>query len=215
MPDVSAQPIPSAAEIRTVLIPDVERELLAVLEQLEELLLMLAPSDDPDDELPDLPAPIRDGQALACVRRLWAALRPTQHTNNDMHWRGRLVGPGGRYEHMPLTPVDLDTGDLDVVAATAQALDARRRGSAIDEAVQDAAQFGPAITPAAIVESVARLHGTLDLGLTADARMLLPQLRASLVGDVVLTQEQEAAYQRTVDRINIMWSGSGIDRFLY
>jgi len=45
--------------------------------------------------------------------------------------------------------------------------------------------------------------------------MLLTQIRASLVGVVVLTQEQEAAYQRTVDRINIMWSGSGIDRFLY
>jgi len=55
----------------------------------------------------------------------------------------------------------------------------------------------------------------LDLELTEDARLLLPRLRASLAGDIVLTPAEDAAYNRTVDRINTMWSGSVIDRWAY
>jgi len=55
----------------------------------------------------------------------------------------------------------------------------------------------------------------LDLELTEDARLLLPRLRASLAGDIVLTPAEDAAYNRTVDRINTMLSGSVIDRWAY
>jgi hypothetical protein len=195
-----------ATPTRTVLVPDLDDELLATLGQLEELLLMLPGHED------DNPEPFADDEALDAVRRIWAALKPTQRAGDDA---GRLLAPDGRYEHIPLTPVELDDGDLAVLGRTAHALAAAPRWSLLAEASDAAATIGPHTTPAALVEAIARLHGVLDLELTDDARALLPRLRASNVGDVVLTGAEEAAYNRTVDRINTMWTGSALDRWAY
>jgi hypothetical protein len=198
----------TATPTRTVLVPDLEGAPLATLGQLEELLLFTG-----DDEA-RLPEPFANDAALGAVRRIWAALRPSQRPADAAH-PGRLLAPDARYEHIPLTPVELDEGDLSVLGRTARALGAAARSSVLGQALDDAAAIGPHTTPAALIEGVARLHGVLDLELTDDARALLPRLCASIIGDVVLNPTEEAAYNRTVDRINTMWSGSALDRWAY
>ncbi len=50
---------------------------------------------------------------------------------------------------------------------------------------------------------------------SADAELLRARLE-SAAGDVVLSEVEEAAYQRTVTRLNSMWAlGSDLDRFTY
>lgn len=62
---------------------------------------------------------------------------------------------------------------------------------------------------------VARVAGLLDLALTDDTELLHGRLEPA-AGDVVLTPAQEAAYQRTINRINGMWAlGNPVDRFTY
>jgi hypothetical protein len=63
----------------------------------------------------------------------------------------------------------------------------------------------------------AQIAGLLDLAETADTTVLRALLEtAGPAGDVVLTIDAEAAYQRLADRFNQMWAlGSGISRFLY
>jgi hypothetical protein len=203
----------STGGVRTVLVPDLDDELLATLRQVEELLLLLS-GDDLDDELRDVPEPIAHDQALNAVRRLWDALRPTRRPA-DAPRSGQLLAPDGRYEHIPLTPIELNAGDVSVLGATARVLAAASPTSVLGEALDEASGIGPHKAPTATVESVARLHGVLDLELTDDTRLLLPRLRASLAGDIVLTPAEDPAYNRTVDRINTMWSGSVIDRWAY
>lgn len=68
---------------------------------------------------------------------------------------------------------------------------------------------------AGLVSLVARVAGLLDLAWTEDAELLRARLEHR-VGDVVLTGAEEAAYQRTVTRLNGMWAlGSSVDRLVY
>jgi len=69
-----------------------------------------------------------------------------------------------------------------------------------------------------LVERIARVAGLLDLEWTQDADVLHARLSAGdgRGGDVVLTDAEEAASQRTAERLNRMWAlGSGLSRFLY
>src|SRR3954451_15055810 len=85
---------------RVVLVLDLDGQPLAVLAVLEELLADLAAweesdaTDPPQNRAPlRLPAPLADRVALAAVRRLTAALGPTQ----CLGWqRGRLLAPDRR-----------------------------------------------------------------------------------------------------------------------
>jgi hypothetical protein len=166
----------------------------------------------------------------------WDAIVPTQsrhdHPAVGGRVQGRLLGPDGRYEHRPLRLVDVDDADLQILAATAQALGqalATAPHGELAEALAAGAEaaaptYGPAPTPVGLVELIARVHGVLDLADTDDTDVLRSRLTAAagsdapevIVVDVVLRAGEEAAYQRTVDRFNSMWaSGSGLDRFLY
>lgn len=196
--------------VRTVLVPDLEHDLAQRLYGLEEFLLGFAGAE-PDD-FDGVPEPIAGDTALEAVRRLWQSIKPSQHDGRENG--GRLLAPDGRYEHIPLAPVELRVEDVAILGATARAL--AGAGSDLREAmVATAGSSDWANTPTQLVEGVARLHGMLDLELTDDARSLLPRLRALADGDVVLTIEEEGAYRRTVDRINAMWTGSGLDRWAY
>lgn len=205
---------------RTVIVPDTgDDDVLGVLRNLEEVLLALCWTGDPDYDIPDLPPLLAGRRPLEAVRRLMDALGPSQHLD-DAPRPGRLLAPDGRYEHTPLVPVEVAEQDLALLAQTAQVLGAAGPHTDVAEVLQEnydhrATQFPKPPREASLVELVARLHGTLDLEVTDDVTMLLPVLRRAMTGDAVLTVEQEAAYQRTADRINAMLTGSALDRWAY
>jgi hypothetical protein len=69
--------------------------------------------------------------------------------------------------------------------------------------------------PVQVVSEITRLHGLLDLAWTDDVQLLYDRINGC-IGDVVLTEVEEAAYQRTIDRRNNMWTlSSALDRFRY
>lgn len=213
--------------VRTVLVPDLDGELLVPLRALEEILLSLGMWEDDDLEDPPedrepltLPAPLANGVALAAVQRLSEALRPTQSLGPE---RGRLLAPDGSYEHAPLSVLELAAADVEVLSATAAALG----HPALDPDVADvvtthAHTLGgtyrvPGADRTELVSLIARLAGLLDLEATEDTLLLVERLVANpLDRDLALTAAEERAYARTADRLNHMWAhGSGIDRFLY
>jgi hypothetical protein len=83
----------TAAGARTVLVADLDDELLVPLRALEKVLLSLAVWEDNDREDPPqdrapvaLPAPLADGVALVGVQRLAAALGPPSPAGSS--WAG-------------------------------------------------------------------------------------------------------------------------------
>lgn len=214
------------ASVRTVLVPDLDGELLAPLRALEEVLLSLSlweeddTEDPPTDRAPlTLPVPLAGGVALAAVQRIEAALRPTQALGPN---HGRLLAPNGVSEHAPLSVLELAAADVRVLSATAAALG--RPGldpDLVDLVATHAANLGGTHRAGAdrteLVSLVARVAGLLDLEATDDTALLVARLTASRPEvDLALTAEEERAYARTADRLNAMWAlGSGIDRMQY
>ncbi|MFE7201397.1 hypothetical protein ACFU8R_14080 [Pseudonocardia alni] len=221
-----------AAALRRVLVPDLVDGLTEVLREVEELLLTLAAwEEDPDGPGPFvLPAPLAGRCALDALYRIRDVLAPTQ-TPPQMFDRGaqvgaRLLAPNGRYEHMPLHAVAIAVADLDILAAAAAAAAlghtvAVRPDTELAEAIAAGAEaaapiHGPPPSPRDIIERLARLHGLLDLAVTDDTRALIAVLdHAGSTDPVVLDDATEAAYQRVADRMNAMWSGDALSRFLY
>ena len=218
---------------RSVLVPDLDDELIVVLNQVEELLLVLDFDQHPAGAHVDageplvLPAPLADRVALDALNRVQAAVAPTQ-TRHDRATPagGRLLGADGRYEHRPLRLIHLEETDLQMLAAAAAVLGrelAIRPHSTLSEAMTDGAEaaggvnpYGPAPTPQVLVETLARAHGLLDLAVTADTRALAARVTDLDHHDVVLTSDEEAAYQRLADRFNAMWASSDpLARWIY
>lgn len=221
---------------RAVLVPDLDDELVVALNRVEELLLVLDFDGDPrprlghgeaervdqvdgsaSGEVLALPAPLDDRVALEALNRVQAAVGPTQtRYGRPAPAGGRLLGADGRYEHRSLRLVHLDAADLQVLAAAAAVLGeelATRPHSALSEAMTDGAEaaggitpYGPATTPQALVEALARAHGLLDLAVTDDTRALAARVADLDHGDVVLTPAEDTAYERLAGRFNAMWT---------
>lgn len=205
---------------RTVLVPDLDEDLTAGLGEVEELLMTLRwqEEEDPDGSVQHPPA-LAGGAALQALRRVADTVRLTQ-TNPDT-WAGvRVLGPDGRYEHTPLRFVRLWRADIAALSAVAAALGEPVRSEEVAEALRMHAAHRPADPRApdpvaGLVSLVARVAGLLDLAWTEDAELLRARLQPT-TQDVVLTVAEEAAYQRTVTRLNSMWAlGSGVDRLVY
>ncbi len=224
----AGQPAPAggaAAGQRTVLVVDLDGELLVPLRAVEEVLLCLGLWEYEERQGPAadakplrLAAPLADRVALGAVQRLLTALAPTQSLGPE---RGRLLAPDGRYEHAPLTALTLPAADIDLLSATAAALGHPGLDADIAEVVDaHAGQLGDTyrrVGRTSLVSLLARLAGLLDLAPTGDTRLLTTRMRATPPGtDCTLSATEEAAYARTADRMNRMWAlGSGIDRYLY
>jgi hypothetical protein len=107
------------------LIPD-DEDFWALLERGEEpLLLQLAVAEDGErdsDQPYRLPVPIAGRVALAPYHRVQEALAQQRRQPQR-----RLLGPDGRYEHLPLLLVDLPGEDLDVLDGALQAPTLERR----------------------------------------------------------------------------------------
>jgi hypothetical protein len=76
------------------------------MNELNEILLALRQIDD--EEPGELPEALAGDRPLAAFERIWDVVRPTQGRSGGP----RLLGPDGRYEHMPLAFVALDEDDL-------------------------------------------------------------------------------------------------------
>lgn len=209
------------------LIPDLDDELCDALSRVEELLLTLAVWEADPDDPPQLPAPLAGRVALEALNRVQDAVAPTQSRHQKpAPAGGRLLGPDGRYEHRPLRLATLDLADLAVLAASAAKLGrelAINPHGEIAEAMAAGAEAAASVTadahaprPVELVEALSRAHGVLDLADTDDTTTLAELITAAGEEDLVLTDDAEAAYQRTAQRFNTMWAlGSGLDRFLY
>ncbi len=198
-------------------------ESSAALRDVEELLLTLRwqETGDPDDLVVHPPA-LGGGVALQALRRVADTVRPTQ-TDPDTSTGPRLLGPDGRYEHVPLRFVRVRAADIAALYAAAAALGEPARSKAVSDALQMHAGHRAADRRfpdpvAALVALVARVAGVLDLEWTEDAELLRARLDQPVhaAGDVVLTPAEETAYQRLVTRFTGMWTlGDPVDRFTY
>jgi len=208
---------------RVVVLPDLDKQFTAALADVEELLMTLRweETGDPDD-LVAHPAALGGGVALQALRRVADTVRPTQ-TDPDTATGPRLLGPDGRYEHVPLRFVRLRAADIDALSAAAAALGKPVRSDAVSDALRLHAvhraldrQFPDPDT--ALVALVARVAGVLDLEWTHDAELLRARLGQldTAAGDVVLTAAEETAYQRVITRFNRMWTfADPVERFTY
>lgn len=100
---------------RTVALPDLDDELTAAIDVVEQVLLTLRCWDDEPDP-PALPAPPAGGAALAALGRVDDKVSPTQGAAGP-----RMLGPDGRYEHIPLRFIDVPAGDVQTLAGAARA----------------------------------------------------------------------------------------------
>lgn len=214
------------------LVPDLDDELVYVLNQAEELLLTLRAWESDPDAPAVLPDPLAAGGALDALHRLQDAITPTQ-TRTTLAGQqlpatvgpALLLGPDGRYEHRPLRLVTLAQADLDLLAAATatmgHALAAAPAGE-LAEALGAGAEaacsltYGSTPTPVDIVTGLTRALGVLDLAPDADTELLTSLLAVPPTAAVTLTPAADAAYARLADRINTMWAdGSDLDRFGY
>lgn len=201
------------------LIPD-DEDFWALLERGEEpLLLQLAVAEDGErdsDQPYRLPAPIADRVALTAYHRVQDALAQQRR-----HPQRRLLGPDGRYEHLPLLLVDLPGEDLDVLDGALQALNRALAGHEPDlaELLADLADSWGAwkTTAPQLVGDYGRVLAVLALSPDDDTRRLAARLTTAPPGsDVVLTVTEEAASQRVASRLNLLLaSASPIDRYKY
>ncbi|MEU5869793.1 hypothetical protein ABZ815_52135 [Nonomuraea sp. NPDC047529] len=202
--------------VRSVLLPDLDLELIHALNELEELLLTYSSYEYTGEVEPgELPAPLAGRVALEALQRLGEAIAPTQGERAvKAGTAGRLLAGNGSYELVPLRLVEVDQTDVDTLAAAARVLGDPHAGQAVRDGLED----GRASLPAGeLVKRAAQLAGLLDLADTDDTTMLRERLAAATpADDVVLTGAEEDAYRRTVDRLNAMWAlGDPLARFIY
>ena len=205
---------------RTVLLPDLDGEIEAALDALNEILIGLAwlfadeldadPSWQPPAELEQLQAfydntaPI-GGDAFS---RIFTALRDAGEQS------GRVLAPDGRYEHLPIRVVLLD--DVDVARFGSVITGVRDLVARHDEIVTEIIEQRTAghRSAAEVVEAVARVHQLVALDPTELTPLLVDELGDGH-GDVVLSLAGEACYQTVADRLVSRYHDSAIDRYLY
>jgi hypothetical protein len=205
---------------RVRLIPDLDDELTTALTHVEELLLEVAAWEDEDPDT-TWPEPLAAGRALGAVRRIWDAVAPAQGERAAAAGHtGRLLGPDGRYEHTPLRLADVAAGDVEDLAAAAAAFGDPHAPGHVRLALEHGAGIAYGASDCAactrLVTTTARLAGLLDLAPDHDTEILAGLAAAGPGQDVVLTPDDEAAYQRFAARANQMWTlGDPLARYLY
>ncbi|MFE0156607.1 hypothetical protein ACFWY5_56440 [Nonomuraea sp. NPDC059007] len=199
---------------RTVLLPDLDTEILHVLSRLVELLRTYAAwEDNSEDNTSPLPTLLAGKVALRALRRIWTnvALTQGEYAVTTGH-TSRMVSPDG-HECLPLRAAVVRQDDLDVLSATAMALNDRGAGDMVAEGLQDCDLF----THGDLAADSARLAALLNLADTPDTELLQRLLSSKgPAADTVFTPSEYEAYLTTITRINRAWShGRGLRLWLH
>jgi hypothetical protein len=192
------------------------RELVDGIE--EPLLLQMAVAEEADREGEQpyvLPAPIADGVALAAWDRVHRAVRHRSTPPTGY----RLLAPGGGYQHRRLHVAAVATSDLEVFERALQmlirALMPDDEPDLTDLLAEIAIDYST--SPVNMVGELARVLVVLRLASEEATAVLVAALTAkavSIADDIVLTDEQESAYQQTVRRINrLLTAANPIDLY--
>lgn len=195
-------------------VPDLGDELLYALGQVEELLLTLAVWEEEDAA--EFPEPFASRGALAALEEVIDAIRPTQSRDEREPVPGRLLGPDGRYEHLPLRFVRIPAAHLEVLEHAAQVLVLGSCHNDLADALDQHAEANR-ISVDALAGWLSRTVSLFGLAWDDDVRALWGAVVAHPSScDVVLSDAEEQAYGRVASRVNALWSyGSGIERFRY
>jgi hypothetical protein len=193
------------------LVPDLGDELVAALQNAETLLAEVVAWEEADADT-EWPRPLGGQVALAGVRRIFAAVAPTQGgLAARLGYTGRVLSPG-EHEHRALRLADVDPADVAAVAGAAEIFGDSLPGSLAHAVLENGAQlaFGAYGEEACarLVRDVARVAALLDLAADRDTAVLTECVDGNPSEDIWLYGPAEAAYQRYARRLNAVWSGS-------
>lgn len=196
-----------------------EEGFRALVGRIEEpLLLQIAAAEEAEQEGEQpyvLPAPIADRVALMAWDRVHSAVQDHRVPPTGY----RLLAPGQGYQHRRLHVAPVATSDLNVLE---RALEMLIRALLPDEEPDLADLLAEIaidyeISPTDMVGELARVLAVLRLASEETTGVLVEVLSgkaASSGGEIVLTDEQERAYQQTIRRINqLLATASPIDLY--
>lgn len=215
------------------LVPD-DEALNGLLRRADTLLETLAINLEDSQEDPEpwrFPAPLADRTAVDAMDRVADAVRARSTTwwqdNPEGPW---LYAPDGHYQHTPVRVVLIDPQDLATLeAAVHTCIRALTPGAGQgDPALADLAEVigqveldddhighRPPISGRRGLDALARVVALLDLAPDADTQ-ILATLVTDQAADIVLTEPQEAAYQRMSNRWTALISDADpLHRYLY
>ncbi|WBP92208.1 hypothetical protein [Kitasatospora cathayae] len=200
----------------TILLPQIDSWLdpFAALE--EPLLLQLRPLPDVDpDEQWQLPATLYGDAVYEAWSRIVDAIpaalreRAWAKTYDPLPGELTLLAPDGRYEHAPLYAATVAKTDIDRLAGLLDHLRRAAKGDSdtgdLDEILRLTAshrsEHQQQVSVEDVVQSVAAVLAVLQQRPDADTELLLAVVEPAEPGArITLTDEQEAAYQRVIDR---------------
>ncbi|RJQ74191.1 hypothetical protein D5S17_23255 [Pseudonocardiaceae bacterium YIM PH 21723] len=227
------------------LLPD-DGEFWGLLLQAEEVLLRLALTEEDSAEEPEpwvLPVPLAGRMTLDAVGRIQDAARPVMdasHRDDRPTSEPQLYAPDGRFEYLPLRPVELEMFDLTLVDRTIQQFvlaDSPTERSAVSspwerKRLEDVAELleeldvDPTLWPhqqapnsrAGRIAPFLKLMAVLrpeDKQLRADIDLLGERLTGA-TGKIMLTGDQDAAHQRLATHYNhVLNGGNHIARYAF
>ncbi len=206
-------------ESRLVVLPDNDGEIVHWLGVLEEILLQHQPFDEDDDPTPEGLGP----DELHAVQRISMRIYAAERADTPQLYKPGPTPAGGTpgtFNYLPLRFITVLVEDLALVGKAIAHLGQALLPSGDDctrQIVEDFARRGPGghqqKTTDMVVE-FARAHGTLDLAVDDDMRLLCSTLIRE-TGPVMLILDQDHAYCRYIERVLAVNLNSPFDRFLF
>jgi hypothetical protein len=192
----------SPTNVRVV--PDLDDELLRVIEQLEALLASLAVWEAEDEV--GLPAPFADHRVLSALEAVADVVRPTQGRGGPQIVSGRLPRDGWSGRRLPLRFVPIAGGPLGTLGHAVEVLSVHRAYRNLHAAVEQYAAVAGE-PPMALVSSLTRTVSVLTMPWDDDVRKLWESATAHPTKcDTELSRSEQQAYDRVVGRIDHIWS---------
>ena len=198
---------------KVLLIPDLGTDITDVLETLDQALTRVRREDSARGEPPTVRnPPVTPLQKT--VRNLLRGISPSQGSKAKRARLGKIFAPDGKYQHVSFRVVVLDGVDIARLRTAAAELQDPRIRAALHDVLRDPPMDHELGTDGVnrvdgLIRRVKCLADLLALERDTDSDLLTSLISAPDRGeDLILTPDQEAAYQRTATRINDAWDES-------